>query len=187
MIEIGGSYKRKHKPQRNSKFKQGYFYPKNPEKWVTKTNEYRSSWEFKIMDWLDRNEQVLRVGSEPCAIQYRDPVANLEYCHKHNLDPNNPQNWKIRKYYVDLWVEYKTKKGEIKKIFIEIKPLKDTKKPEPLKPGAKLKEVNAFNRAMKTFLTNQAKWKAAKYEFNKRGCEFQVWTEEEFEKLHINL
>ena len=103
-----------------------------------------------------------------------------------NLRQKNFQNWKIRKYYVDLWVEYKTKDGIIKKIFIEIKPLKDTKKPEPLKPGAKLKEVNAFNRAMKTFLTNQAKWKAAKYEFNKRGCEFQVFTEIELsDKLHL--
>ena len=61
-----------------------------------------------------------------------------------------------------------------------------TIKPEPLKAGAKLKEVNAYNRAMKTFLTNQAKWKAAKYEFTKRGAEFQVWTEKELsDKLHL--
>ena len=39
---------------------------------------------------------------------------------------------------------------------------------------------------MKIFLTNQAKWKAAKYEFNKRGCEFQVFTEVELsDKLHL--
>ena len=63
---------------------------------------------------------------------------------------------------------------------------KDTKKPEPLPANAKLKEVNAYNRQMKTFLTNQAKWKAAKYEFNKRGCEFQVFTEIELsDKLHL--
>ena len=106
------SYKNQHKPSRNSRFKQGYFHPQNPQKWVTKTNEYRSSWEFHFMNWADRNPQVLRVGSEPCAIQYRDPVANLEYCHKHTLDPNNPQNWKIRKYYVDMWVEFKKKDDE---------------------------------------------------------------------------
>ena len=40
------NYKKRHKPQRNSKYKQGYFHPQHPEKWVTKTNEYRSSWEF---------------------------------------------------------------------------------------------------------------------------------------------
>ena len=85
-----------------------------------------------------------------------------------------------------MWVEFKTKNGEIKKIFIEIKPYAQTIKPEPLKPGAKLKEVNAYNRAMKTFLTNQAKWKAAKYEFAKRGCQFHVYTEKELsDKLHL--
>ena len=180
------NYKKRHKPQRNSRFHQGYFTPQHPEKWATQTNEYRSSWEFTFMDWCDRNEQVVRVGSEPCAIQYRDPVANLEYCHQHHLDANNPQNWKIRKYYVDMWVEFKTKNGDIKKIFIEIKPYAQTIKPEPLKPGAKLKEVNAYNRAMKTFLTNQAKWKAAKYEFAKRGAEFHIYTERELsDKLHL--
>ena len=40
------NYKKRHKPQRNSRYKQGYFHPQHPEKWVTKTNEYRSSWEF---------------------------------------------------------------------------------------------------------------------------------------------
>lgn len=183
---MSDDYKRRHKPQTNSRFKQGYFHPSNPEKWVTKTNEYRSSWEFHFMLWCDRNPQVLRVGSEPCAIQYRDPVANIEYCHQHHLDPNNPQNWKIRKYYVDMWVEFKMKNGEIKKTFIEIKPYAQTIKPEPLKPGAKLKEVNAYNRDMKTYLVNQAKWKAAAYEFKKRGCEFKIFTEKILsDKLHL--
>lgn len=183
---MSDNYKLHHKPQKNSRFDQGYYIPKNQQKWVTKINEYRSSWEKKFFDWCDRNPQVLRVGSEPCAIQYRDPVGNLEYCHKHNLDPNNPQNWKIRKYYVDVWVEFQKKDGEVIKVFIEIKPYSQTIKPEPLKPNAKLKEVNAYNRAMKIFLTNQAKWKAAKYEFSKRNCQFQVWTEKELsDKLHL--
>ena len=38
-------YKLRHKPQKNSRFYQGYFTPKNPDKWVTKINEYRSRWE----------------------------------------------------------------------------------------------------------------------------------------------
>ena len=45
------NYKLQHKPQKNSRFKQGYFYPQHPEKWVTKINEYRSSWEQKFFDW----------------------------------------------------------------------------------------------------------------------------------------
>ena len=85
-----------------------------------------------------------------------------------------------------MWVEFRTKEGEIKKVFIEINPYAQTIRPEPLKAGAKLKEVNAYNRAMKTFLTNQAKWKAAKYEIAKRGCQFHVYTEKELsDKLHL--
>ena len=53
-----------------------------------------------------------------------------------------------------MWVEFKKKNGEVIKVFIEIKPYAQTIKPEPLKPGAKLKEVNRYNREMKTFLTN---------------------------------
>lgn len=85
-----------------------------------------------------------------------------------------------------MWVEFKKKDGEVIKVFIEIKPYVQTIKPEPLKPGAKLKEVNRYNREMKTFLTNQAKWRAANYEFKKRGCKFFIFTEKELsDKLHL--
>ena len=53
-----------------------------------------------------------------------------------------------------MWVEFKKKDGDVIKVFIEIKPYAQTIKPEQLKPGAKLKEVNRYNREMKTFLTN---------------------------------
>jgi len=43
---------------------------------------------------------------------------------QHNLDPNNPGNWKARIYYTDFWIEMKddTKPDGKKRIFIEIKP-----------------------------------------------------------------
>ena len=186
MAELIEQYKKRHKPNTSSKskFKQGYFIPQHPEKWVTKVNEYRSGWEFSFMSWADRNDQILRVGSEPLGITYLDPVANLEHCHKHHLDPNNPINWKRRTYYVDMWIELRTNDGGTKKIFIEIKPYHETQMPAPLKADAKMKDIQKYNRAMKIYLTNQAKWKAAKTEFAKRGCEFQVWTEHELKKIN---
>lgn len=185
-ISLNDEYKKKHKPLKEgkSRYKQGYFIPEHPEKWVTQINEYRSSWEYGFMRYADRTPQIIRVGSEPLAVTYLDPVANLEHCHKNHLDPNNPVNWKRRKYYVDMWIEIQTENEPNKKIFIEIKPYKETIQPAPLKPDAKMKEIQRYNREMKTYLTNQAKWKAAKAEFTKRGCEFQVWTEKELKKLN---
>ena len=184
MAGLNEEYKKRHKPSTKSKYKQGYYIPKHPEKWVTKVNEYRSSWELKFFDFCDRSDQIIRVGSEPLAVTYLDPVANLEHCHKNHLDPNNPINWKRRKYYVDMWIEIQLKDGSTKKIFIEIKPYKESIQPDPLPPNAKMKDIQKYNRAMKIFLTNQAKWRAAKAEFTKRGCEFQVWTEKELKKIN---
>ena len=106
-MEINKNYKQQHKPiiTDKSKYHQGYYIPEHPEKWLTKENIFRSSYEFVFMRWCDQNPAVLKVASEPIGIKYLDPTGNLEYCMKHNLDPNNPQNWKVRTYYTDFWIE----------------------------------------------------------------------------------
>lgn len=80
-------YKAHNKPNtsENAKWHQGIYYPKHPEKWVTKENVYRSSWEAKFMQYLDNNPNVIRCGSEPCSVVYLNPIKNLEYCIKNNL------------------------------------------------------------------------------------------------------
>ena len=62
--------------------------------------------------------------NNPSILLCDDPTGNLEYCMKHNFDPNNPQNWKPRTYYTDFWIEIadETKPDGKKRIFIEIKP-----------------------------------------------------------------
>jgi len=42
------------------------------------------------MRWADENPLILKVASEPIGVKYLDPVGNLDYCMKNNLDPNNP-------------------------------------------------------------------------------------------------
>jgi len=76
------------------------------------------------MQWCDRNPSILRWASEPIGIPYLNPVDNLDYCMQHNLDPNNPANWKKCTYYTDFWIEIAdaTKPDGFKRIFIEIKP-----------------------------------------------------------------
>ena len=186
---MNDQYKRTHTPKKSEKVKyhQGYYIPEHPEKWLTKEIIYRSSWEFLFCKWVDQNPSVLKVASEPIGIKYLDPTGNLEYCMKHNLDMNNPQNWKPRTYYTDFWIEIAddTKPDGKKRIFIEIKPYDQTQCPKPLTESASLKEHKAYNRAAQTFLVNQSKWTAARKYFEERGAEFMVITERTLQQLGL--
>ena len=73
---------------------------------------------------------------------------------KNHLDPKNPMFWKEAWYYTDAWIELQTKTGEIRKIFIEIKPYSQSVPPDPLKPDAKMKDIKKFNRDAQTYLVN---------------------------------
>ena len=54
----------------------GWFTPKNPLKYKgdSKNVVYRSSWELKVMKWLDANPAVLWWASEELIIKYRSPI-----------------------------------------------------------------------------------------------------------------
>ena len=180
-------YKLKHKPQKSEKMKfhQGYYYPTNPDKWLTKIIVYRSSWEAKFCRWCDVNPNVIKVASEPIAIPYLNPIANLEYNMKQGLDILDPHNWKISNYYTDFWIEIadETKPDGKRRIFIEIKPYAQTQCPKPLTESATLKEHKAYNKAALTYLQNKSKWDAAAKFCGERGAEFMVITEKTLEKL----
>ena len=186
---MNDQYKRTHAPRKseNVKYHQGYYVPEHPEKWLTKENVFRSSWEFLFFKWADQNPAILKVASEPIGIKYLDPTGNLEYCMKHNLDPNNPQNWKARTYYTDFWIEIadETKPDGKKRIFIEIKPYDQTQCPKPLTESATLKEHKAYNKAAQTYLTNVAKCQSAREYFKSRGAEFMVITERTLQQLGL--
>lgn len=169
----------------NSKFYQGYFIPKHKEKCLTKENIYRSAWEYKFLTWLDNNPNVIEYASEPLAIQYRNPVANLKYCKENNLNPKDPRNWKVCNYYTDFWFRLRQKDNSVKKIFVEVKPLSQCQPPKPVKPNAKLKDVRAYNKAAETWLVNSAKWQAAKQYVEARGAEFWIVTEKTLKNLGL--
>lgn len=180
-------YKKRNKPKmnENSKFYQGYFIPKHPEKCLTKENICRSGWEFKFCNWLDNNANVIEWGSEPLAIPYKNPIANLKYCKENCLNPQDPVNWKICNYYVDFWFRLRQADGTVKRIFVEIKPYSQCQPPKPLKPNAKLKDVRAYNKAAETWLVNSAKWKAAKQICESKGSEFWIVTEKTLGNLGL--
>ena len=183
---MNDAYKKQHKPSAKSKFHQGYFTPKHPEKCLSRENVYRSGWEYFFMRYCDDSPAIVRWASEPVKVQYRNPVANMEYCVKNHLDPKNPINWKVCNYYTDFWVEMQTAQGGIRKIFIEIKPFSQTQPPKPINESATLKEHKRYNREAETYLVNNAKWQAATAEFQKRGAEFMVVTEKTLKKLGMN-
>jgi hypothetical protein len=145
--------------QRNTNYKQGFFYPRNLNKFVGKENKaiYRSGLELEYFRILDKNPNVLKWGSEEVVVPY--------------FFEN-----KWHKYYVDLFVVFKF--GEsTKKYFIELKPYSQTVEP---KVSKRKKQMSMLYEA-KQWAKNQAKWKAATDFAKKNGWEFHILTEKDLE------
>lgn len=144
---------------RNTNYKQGFFYPRNLDKFVGKENKaiYRSGLELEYFRILDKNPNVLKWGSEEVVVPY--------------FFEN-----KWHKYYVDLFVVFKF--GEsVKKYFIELKPYAQTVEP---KVSKRKKQMSMLYEA-KQWAKNQAKWKAATDYAKKNGWEFHILTEKDLE------
>ena len=139
----------------------GRYVVQNKEKYVANLQEceYRSTWELKYMKYLDRAPSVIEWGSENIAIPYYSPVEK-----------------KTRRYFVDFYVKVRSTSGEHKKFIIEVKPAIQCKPPRKPK-----KQTPAYITKLKSFLMNQAKWKAARKWADKRGWEFVILTEKELD------
>ena len=92
----------------------GRFIPKNPKKYNGDYNNiiYRSSWEARVMKYLDENPNVIWWSSEELIIPYKNPVDQ-----------------KIHRYFPDFVVKTKKKDGKVMTYVLEVKPEKQTKKP----------------------------------------------------------
>jgi hypothetical protein len=144
--------------KKNPKFKQGFYKAINPEKYVGKGPIiYRSGLELKFMLWCDKTDTILKWSSESIPITYYDSVQR-----------------KNRKYYVDNYVEI-LEGVNIKKYLVEIKPYKQTIKPEIIK--GKKKSNIIYEQTM--WLNNNDKWKFAKEFAKNHGMEFIIITEKE--------
>ena len=136
-------------------FKQGYYTPKYPEKYIGDLNKIRfmSGWELKLHTFLDMNPNILRWSSEGIAIPYVKPTDG-----------------RIHKYYPDYYIECKSKSGDVSKMIIEVKPHKQT---------SKSKSRNQQTRDWEniTYVINAAKWQAAQQFCESRGLQFKIWTE----------
>ena len=136
----------------------GLFKPRNPHKYIGDPTNivYRSSWEVKVMNWLDLNDDIISWASEELVVPYRSPIDG-----------------KYHRYFPDFLVKMKTKDGKLKTVMLEVKPKKETAPPPPQK-----RITENYIKAVKTWGVNEAKWKAAIEYCKDRACEFRVITED---------
>jgi hypothetical protein len=142
--------------KRDKRFKQGIYTPKNPSKFMGKTAVYRSGLECKFFMFCDNNPNVVRWGSENIVVPYVSKIDG-----------------KVHKYYVDNYVEILEGK-EIVKYLIEIKPEKQTRKPEP-KRGKK--KSSLLYEQTQWIINAEGKWPAAEKYCKARGWKFLILTE----------
>lgn len=135
----------------------GKFIPKNPQKYRGDVSNiiYRSTWECRVMNWLDSNENIIQWGSEEIVIPYRSPVDN-----------------KIHRYFPDFYVKVKQKDDTVKVMILEIKPYRQT-----IEPAKKKKITKQYINEVVTYGVNQSKWAAATEFCKDRGWTFKVLTE----------
>jgi len=80
----------------------------------------------------------------------------------------------MHKYYVDFYIKTLKDDGEYQEWIIEIKPESQTQKPIYEGKNMTLKKLESYNYNMKIWITNQAKFKAAKEWAINRGFRFGV-------------
>jgi hypothetical protein len=148
------------KPQ-NGRVRQGYFTPHNPEKYKGDLTKiiYRSSWEFKFLEYCDNNEMVVEYASEPVGIPYFNPILK-----------------KDSTYWIDCYMATRNLEGEIVKWLIEIKPNKYLTPPEPPNRLTEKQTLN-YARHAKAYIINSSKFKAAREYAAKNNMRFGIITE----------
>jgi hypothetical protein len=142
--------------QKNSKYRQGIFVPKNKDKFIGTKAFYRSSLELRFMKFCDNNQNVLKWGSENVIIPYF-----------------NPLDGKVHRYFVDNFVRIQ-EGSVIKNYLVEIKPSKQC-----LPPTTKYKKKSNMVYEQTMYITNQSKWSAAKEFCKNKGLEFLILTEKD--------
>ena len=144
----------------------GQFKPRNPQKYMGDPTNiiYRSSWECKVMSWLDNNRDVISWSSEEVIIPYKSPVDG-----------------RFHRYFPDFLVKVKTKDDKINTILIEVKPKKQTIPPKLKSNGTR--PTKRYLTEVMTYGINSAKWNAAKDYCSDRKWEFLIFTEKHIEKF----
>lgn len=135
----------------------GKFSPSNPHKYKGDVSNiiYRSSWELKLLMYLDKHPSILEYSSEEIVIPYRSPIDN-----------------KMHRYFVDFFVKKQNPDGSIENCLIEVKPDAQTKPPK-----VKNKPTKRYITEVQTWGVNSSKWDAAREYCKDRNWRFYIFTE----------
>lgn len=147
---------------------QGWYKILNPQKFIRPIDEHMKSYkngevnfksrlELKAIKYADFNKHVVKWSLEPFHVKYIKPTDG-----------------KIHRYFIDLFLEFKT--GD--KFIVEIKSKGETVPPKPPKRKTEKAMIN-YQRALQTYAVNQAKWKAARQFAESKGMQFVILTEDE--------
>lgn len=133
-----------------SKYAQGKYTIKNPEKYVGRNAPtYRSSWEFTFCQFCDNNPAVISWASEAIKIPYRNPVSGKQTV-----------------YVPDFLIVYQDKTERKHTELIEIKPSKE----------ATMESAKSYRDKLMVAI-NMAKWAAADAFARANNMRFRVVTE----------
>ena len=168
----------------NKNYSQGNYIPKFRDK-VLKLNTqggvyYRSSWEKKIMTWLDNNKSIVKWGAECLRIPYQMT----------HFDSGNTKI-KEHSYYPDFYYEMRLSNGELKQVVVEVKPMKEYKMVQALNegklevPDKGLKKLKNFEYDLKMAYKNKNKWETMISWCNKKGYDFIIITEDHLKKFNL--
>jgi hypothetical protein len=134
-----------------SKFAQGRFEMKNPDKYVGKKMPLaRSSWEFVFMRMLDEHEGVQSWASESIQIPYKDPLTGRSTI-----------------YVPDFFIVYLDKNKNKHAEVVEVKPESQTLR----------EKVGKSRYNQEQYIKNMAKWEAATAWCKQQGIKFRVVNE----------
>ena len=164
----------------NKNYNQGLYIPVNKQKVLKLNNKggvwYRSSWEKKIMIYLDANESIISWSAEGLEI----PYLSKEY------DKDNDAVKGIkRRYYPDFYYKIKMTDGSIREVIAEVKPMKEVKNVEMFNEGNFTIPPNPSNKKLKNLeydfkmaQKNSAKWEAMEAFSKMKGISFVIVTED---------
>jgi restriction endonuclease len=136
----------------------GWFTAKNPKKYKgdAKNIVYRSSWELRVMKYLDENTNVIWWASEELPIPYRSPIDH-----------------QMHRYFPDFVARIRQVDGKEITMVLEVKPEKQTKLP------VQKRQTKKFLQEVATYAVNQEKWRAADLFCKEHGWQFKILTEKD--------
>lgn len=141
-----------------NKYYQGIYNIKNKEKYKGDPNNivFRSSWELKVLKYLDDNPSVIWFASEELSIPYISPVDKKKH-----------------RYFPDFIIRVRKKDGKEETHMWEIKPYRQTQLPE------QKRKTKRFLQESITYAVNQEKWRAAELFCLEHGWKFSIITEKD--------